>query len=342
MIGGDSKLKKVLVVGGAGFIGSHMVKRLLQSEFTVVTFDNLSSGYRDAVMGGEFILGDLDDRELLEQVFAKNEFSAVFHFASSIQVGESVSNPSMYYLNNVGNTLNLLDVMVRHDVRAFIFSSSAAIFGEPEYLPIDEDHPRSPLSPYGRSKYIVEQVLEDYDVAYGLKSACLRYFNAAGADPEGALGERHKPETHLIPLVLEAAAGLRPDITVFGDDYDTPDGTCIRDYVHVEDLCTAHFLALQRIADTGNSLALNLGGGFGFSVKQIIMAAREITGKEIKVIYTGRRYGDPARLVADSDFAKKILDWQPRYNDVEDMIRHAWNFLINQSGRNNESNKQHM
>ncbi len=236
---------KILLVGGAGYIGSHMLKILLGEGHQVITFDNLSSGHRDAVLGGEFIQGDLADSAALDQVFSQHQPEAVMHFASYIQVGESVKRPDIYYQNNVANTLNLLNVMLKYDVKKFIFSSTAAIFGEPNAAPIDERHPKQPVNPYGKSKWIIEQVLADYDLAFGLKSICLRYFNAAGADPEGQLGERHEPETHLIPLLLQVASGRKSDIHVFGRDYDTEDGTCIRDYIHVVDLCKAHLLALQ-------------------------------------------------------------------------------------------------
>lgn len=317
-------MKKVLVVGGAGYIGSHMVKMLLAAGHEVVTFDNLSAGYRDAVLGGEFVHGDLADAAALDALFARRDFAGVMHFASHIQVGESVSDPAKYYRNNLANTLNLLDAMVRHGARAFIFSSSAAVFGEPEYVPIDEAHPKRPLNPYGLTKWMVEQILADYDRAYGLKSASLRYFNAAGADPQGQLGERHQPETHLIPLVLQAAAGRRPHITVFGRDYPTPDGTCIRDYVHVEDLCQAHLLALQRLWAGAASAAYNLGNGAGFSVQEVIAAAQRVTGLPVPVVYGERRAGDPARLVADSRLAQQALGWVPRHADLETIIAHAW------------------
>jgi len=243
----------ILVVGGVGYIGSHMVKYLGKKCCSITVLDNLSSGHRDAVLCGELIVGDLADCEFLDRMFEEYSFDVVMHFASSIMVGESVVNPSKYYRNNVANTQNLLDAMVDHGVNQFIFSSTAAIFGEPEYTPIDEKHPKAPINPYGRSKWMVEQMLEDYDRAYGLKSVCLRYFNAAGADPECELGERHDPETHLIPLVLQAASGKRDAITVFGRDYDTADGTCIRDYIHVNDLCDAHWLAIQRLKTKGES-----------------------------------------------------------------------------------------
>jgi UDP-glucose 4-epimerase len=324
---GDNRIsteETILVVGGAGYIGSHMVKMLLGRGYGVMTLDNLSTGHRDAVLGGEFILGDLADRALLDKLFSERGIDGVMHFASFIQVGESVQNPARYYENNVVNTLNLLDAMVAHDVKRFIFSSSAAVYGEPIRVPIDETHPKNPINPYGRSKWMVEQMLADYDRAYGLKSVSLRYFNAAGADPEGRLGERHQPETHLIPLVLQAASGRRESVQVYGRDYDTPDGTCIRDYVHVTDLCEAHLLALDRLLQGGASAAFNLGNGNGFSVQQVIDTACEATGKAIPVKDAPRREGDPARLVADAALARKELGWNPRYDELETIVRHAW------------------
>ncbi|WP_075323403.1 UDP-glucose 4-epimerase GalE [Acidithiobacillus albertensis] len=315
---------KILVVGGAGYIGSHMVKRLLQGGAEVVTLDNLSGGYRDAVCGGAFVYGDIADTRLLNRIFSTHSFAAVMHFASYIQVGESVQEPSKYYQNNVSNTLNLLDVMVAFDVKKFIFSSTAAIFGEPQYTPIDENHPKDPINPYGRSKWMVEQALSDYDRAYGLKAACLRYFNAAGADPDGELGERHDPETHLIPLVLQAASGRRTQIRVFGRDYETPDGTCIRDYIHVTDLAEAHWLALEHLLAGGDSCAFNLGNGNGFSVQEVIDVARQVTGKPIACEDEARRAGDPARLVADSRKIREQLGWKPRYAGLATIIADAW------------------
>lgn len=314
----------ILVVGGAGYIGSHMVKLLLGAGHRVTTFDSLVGGYRDAVTGGEFVQGDLADAAALDAAFAACRPDAVMHFASFIEVGESVRQPGKYYANNLANTLNLLQAMVAHGVRHFIFSSTAAIFGEPHYVPIDEAHPSTPVNPYGRSKWMVEQMLQDYDTAHGLKSCCLRYFNAAGADPEGQLGERHAPETHLIPLVLQAASGRRSHIQVYGRDYDTPDGTCIRDYIHVQDLCAAHLLALQWLVQGQASGAFNLGNGAGYSVQQVIDAAERVTGQRVPVVDAPRRAGDPARLVADARQAREVLGWQPRYAALEDMIRHAW------------------
>ena len=315
---------KVLVVGGAGYIGSHMVKMLLYQGHDVVTFDNLSGGHRDAVLGGEFVLGDLADKAELDAVFAGHKPQAVMHFASFIQVGESVRRPDIYYRNNLSNTLNLLDAMVAHGVKHFIFSSTAAVFGEPDYVPIDEVHPNRPVNPYGRSKWMVEQILADYDRAFGVKSVCLRYFNAAGADPDGQLGELHDPETHLIPLILQVASGRRPEISLFGRDYDTPDGTCIRDYIHIVDLCSAHLLALQYLTDTGVSERFNLGNGEGFSVQQVIDMVESVTGCRVRVIDAPRREGDPARLVADSTQARVKLGWKPLYADLESIVRHAW------------------
>lgn len=318
----------ILVVGGAGYIGSHMVKMLLDAGQSVVTLDNLANGHRDAVLGGEFVLGDLDDTALLDGLFRSHNFDAVMHFASFIQVGESVRDPAKYYRNNVVCTLNLLDAMVTHGVRKFIFSSTAAIFGEPCYTPIDEAHPREPINPYGRSKLMVEQVLADYDLAYGLKSVCLRYFNAAGADPDGRLGERHDPETHLIPLVLQAAAGQRESISVYGDNYATPDGSCIRDYIHVADLCEAHFLALEYLFNRNRSAAYNLGNGRGFSVHEVIDSARRVTGKTIHVVRESRRDGDPAVLVADSSLAREVLGWKPKHSDLDAIVGHAWRWEL--------------
>jgi len=317
-------MKTILVVGGAGYIGSHMVKMLLAAGYYVVTLDNLSGGYRDAVLGGDFVFGDSADRNGLDRLFTGYAFDGVMHFASFIQVGESVQNPSKYYQNNVAATLTLLDAIVDHRVNACIFSSSAAIYGEPQYVPLDEQHPKQPMNPYGLSKWIIEQILTDYDQAYGLKSVCLRYFNAAGADPDGQLGERHLPESHLIPLVLQAASGQRESITVYGQDYDTPDGTCIRDYIHINDLCQAHLLALERLLTGAESAAYNLGNGAGFSVKQVIDVAKEITGQPIPVIMGQRRAGDPARLVADSKLAQTELGWQPQYADLTTIVAHAW------------------
>lgn len=315
---------KILVVGGAGYIGSHMVKHLLRAGHSVLVADNFSSGHRSALLGCPCVELDIADRDALDTLLALHDFEAVFHFASFIQVGESVEHPGKYYQNNLAATLTLLQAMVAAGIPRFIFSSTAAVYGNPQYSPLDEQHPQQPINPYGRSKLMVEQLLEDFDKAYGLKSVCLRYFNAAGADPEGELGERHEPETHLIPLILQAAAGRREAITVFGDDYDTPDGTCIRDYIHVTDLADAHARALDFLIAEQQSAIFNLGNGAGFSVREVIEAARRITGRDIQVRLAPRRAGDPARLVADAGRARDLLGWQPRHSALERIIADAW------------------
>ncbi|AKP73572.2 UDP-glucose 4-epimerase [Piscirickettsia salmonis] len=324
-------MKSVLVVGGAGYIGSHMVLCLQQAGIHTVVLDDLSSGHKEviaAITGCELVQGDLGDKALLRQLFQRYQFDAVMHFAAFIQVGESVEKPAMYYDNNVVKTLSLLDVMREFAIFNFIFSSTAAVYGEPQYSPIDVSHQKAPVNPYGRSKWMLEQILADYDVAYGLKSTCLRYFNAAGADPEGRTGESHDPETHLIPLILQAAAGKRESIAVFGRDYDTPDGTCLRDYVHVSDLCAAHLLALEKMMKTGQSARYNLGNGQGFSVQQVIDMAAQVTGKKIKVVDAPRRQGDPARLIADASLAEKELAWLPKFSDLPTIIEHAWQWEL--------------
>lgn len=317
-------MKNILVVGGAGYIGSHMVKMLLAAGHSVVTMDDFSTGHRNAVAGGEIVEGSIGDPTLLRQVFSVHQFDGVMHFASYIQVGESMNAPAKYYLNNVANTLALATAMVRFGVRALVFSSTAAVYGNPQYVPIDESHPIQPVNPYGRSKWMVEQILEDFDRAYGLKSIRLRYFNAAGADPDGQLGERHDPETHLIPLALQVASGRRNALQVFGRDYETYDGTCVRDYVHVHDLCRAHLLALNRLCDDGGSAAYNLGNGVGFSVQQVIQAVKRVTGKPIRVQDSPRRPGDPAVLLAESQRARVELAWEREFSDLETIIEHAW------------------
>jgi UDP-glucose 4-epimerase len=319
----NTSMPRILVVGGAGYIGSHMVKRLGQLGCPTTTLDDLSSGHRDAVLSGKFVLGSSGDKELLYRILSEG-FDAVMNFAACIQVGESVLDPAKYYLNNLVNTVTLLDAMRAHDVKHIIFSSTAATYGEPKYIPLDEHHPQYPINPYGRSKRMVEEILSDYDTAYGLKSVCFRYFNAAGADPEGTLGERHEPESHLIPLVLQAAAGRRPYIKIFGRDHDTPDGTCIRDYVHVSDLCDAHWLALQSLIDGGPSQIYNLGNGNGYSVQEVIDEAVAVTGRKIATVNASKREGDPARLVADSTLARRALGWTPQYEGLRTIIEHAW------------------
>ena len=314
----------ILVVGGAGYIGSHMVKRLRQNGYQPVVLDNLSQGRREAVGDAPLIVADLHDQAALDVLFQAYPIKAVMHFASFIQVGESVQHPARYYENNVSNTLALLEMMVRHGVDQFIFSSTAAIFGNPQYIPIDERHPSLPINPYGQSKLMVEQMLTDFERAYDLRSICLRYFNAAGADPDNELGECHEPETHLIPLVLQAASGRRAAITIYGEDYPTPDGTCLRDYIHVQDLCDAHLLALQALAEGAPSARYNLGNGNGYSIREVIEAAERVTGRRIPVSSGPRRDGDPARLVADATRARSELGWKPQYADLDAIIRHAW------------------
>ena len=321
----------ILVVGGAGYIGSHMVQQLHLSGHKITIFDNLSNGHRNSVLFGEFIYGDLKNIQDLKNLFNNNTFDQVMHFASYIEVGESVLRPDKYYQNNVVNTLNLLNMMIEYNVKKLIFSSTAAIFGIPKYTPIDEKHPTSPINPYGRSKFIIEQILQDYDKAFGLKAICLRYFNAAGADENGKLGERHNPETHLIPLVLQVATSKRKNITIFGQDYDTKDGTCIRDYVHVQDLCAAHLLAIESLAKNNQSVCYNLGNGSGFSVREVIETAQQVIGKKypISIIDGDKRAGDPDTLVADSSLIQKELGWKPKYNNLTDIIQHAWNWHSN-------------
>lgn len=314
----------ILVTGGAGYIGSHMVLLLAEHGYDVVTVDNFTSGFRQAVLAGELLEGDLRDAEFIESVFASRKIDAVLHFAGLAYVGESVARPDRYYDNNVTGTLVLLNAMRRQGVPACLFSSSCATFGEPQYLPIDEVHPQHPITPYGRSKWMVEQILTDYGVAFGLRSISLRYFNAAGADPEGRLGNCTRPQARLIPLVIQSASGRQPNITVYGRDYDTPDGTCIRDYIHVTDLCHAHLLALRRLLDGAPSATFNLGIGQGYSVQEVIAVAQEITGIPIPVVDGARRPGDPAKLVADSRRAIAELDWQPQYSDLRTIVAHEW------------------
>ena len=316
--------EKILVVGGAGYIGSHMVKELTINGYQVVVLDDLSSGFRNSVGKAELVIGSIADSQLLHQLFSANSFIAVIHFASFISVGESVIEPEKYYLNNVAATLNLIAAMRKAKIKNLIFSSTAAVYGNPVDIPINESHPTEPINPYGRSKLIVEKILEDFDSAYGFKSICLRYFNASGADPDGELGERHNPETHLIPLTLEVLSGRRQQLTIFGSNYETPDGTCIRDYVHVKDLCQAHLLALKRLVAGGSSCVCNLGYGTGYSVKEIIDTAVKITNRKINLKIEARRPGDPAILVANASKAKHELGWQPKFNNLDQIISSAW------------------
>lgn len=319
----------ILVAGGAGYIGSHAVLALQQAGYGVVVLDNLVYGHRDLVeqvLQVELIEGDMNDRPLLDRLFASHEIAAVMHFAAYAYVGESVTEPDKYYRNNVVATLTLLEAMLAANVKTFVFSSTCATYGVPKTVPIPEDHPQAPINPYGATKLMVERILADFDVAYSLKSVCFRYFNAAGADPDGRLGEDHNPETHLIPLVLQTALGKRDSIAVFGTDYPTPDGTCIRDYIHVSDLASAHVLGLEYLLQGGKSDVFNLGIGNGFSVKQVIETAKQVTGCPIKVVEHDRRPGDPPALVGSNDKARQTIGWQPQYTELGEIIRHAWNW----------------
>jgi len=317
-------LTDILLTGGAGYIGAHMAKMLVQSGYEVIILDNISTGIRDAVRYGRLVEGDLADLALLQRIFAENEIMAVMHFAALSQVGESMRKPALYYRNNVSNAQNVLDAMLQHGVRHFILSSTAAIFGEPQYTPIDEAHLRLPVNTYGRSKHLLEEILADYSRSYDLRFVSLRYFNAAGADPEGELGERHEPESHLIPLVLQVASGRRDHVDIYGDDYPTPDGTCIRDYIHVWDLCSAHLRALEYLLAGGESCAFNLGNGTGVTVQEVIDMAKCVTDREVQVRKLDRRDGDPSMLVANSTKARVELGWHTEFQDLRTIIEHAW------------------
>ncbi|MCP4205216.1 MAG: UDP-glucose 4-epimerase GalE [bacterium] len=322
-------MRTFLIVGGAGYIGSHMVKALLEKGHEVITLDDLNTGHREAVVGGTFVEGDLGDRAVLDRIFGDLAVDCVMHFAALSLVEESVREPLAYYRNNAGKTTNLLLAMKEHGVDRFIFSSTAAIYGEPERIPIAEEDPTGPKNPYGRSKLFIEQMLSDCEAAHGLRFATLRYFNAAGADPSGLIGEDHSPETHLIPIVLQAALGQRPHVQIFGTDWDTPDGTCLRDYVHVNDLVEAHLLAAEHLMDNGKSIICNLGCETGYSVKEIIEVASKVTGRPIEAIDAPRRAGDPARLVASSEKIRAELGWRPRFGDPEAILQTAWNWHCN-------------
>lgn len=315
----------VLICGGAGYIGSHMAKMLATRGEQVTIFDNLSTGHREAVQWGPLIVGDLLSPADIDRAFQAGSYDAVMHFSAKSLVGESVSHPDRYYLNNVVGTVNLLNALIRHRIDKFIFSSSAAVFGDPEYTPIDELHPTQPISPYGKTKLMVENILVDFDHAYGLRSVSLRYFNAAGADPDAQLGESHQPESHLIPNVLLSLGQSSGHILkVFGQDYGTADGTCVRDYIHVNDLCDAHLRALDYLVAGGRTDIFNLGNGRGFSVLEVIKAAISVTGREIPYSVVARRPGDPPVLVASSIKAQQQLKWGPRYTLLEEIIETAW------------------
>ncbi|WP_082233307.1 UDP-glucose 4-epimerase GalE [Halobacillus massiliensis] len=328
----------VLVCGGAGFIGSHAVAQLLDNNESVVIIDNLQNGHRAAVLeGAKYYNGDLRDKKFLNEVFSENEIASVIHFAADSLVGESVEQPLKYYDNNVNGAISLLSVMAVHNVRRIVFSSTAAAYGEAERMPIQETDPTVPTNPYGETKLAIEKMLKWTEKAHGIEYVILRYFNVAGADPAGRIGEDHRPETHLIPIILQVALGKREKVFIFGEDYATKDGTCVRDYIHVTDLVDAHLLAIEHLKAGKGSNTFNLGNGEGFTVKEVIDAARRVTGHEIPADSAPRRAGDPAQLVASSEKAIKELGWKPKYSELETMIHTAWNwFQKNPDGYENE------
>ncbi|SDL04221.1 UDP-glucose 4-epimerase GalE [Halarsenatibacter silvermanii] len=315
---------EVLVTGGAGYIGSHVVRELMKTPYDIVVIDNLQKGHREAVLAGEFYRCDLADRQKLDEIFSDHDIGAVIHLAADSLVGESMENPQKYYQNNLTAGLNLLEIMLEHNVMKMVFSSTAAVYGSPDNIPIEESDTAKPASPYGRSKLFYEEILADFDNAYGLGFVSLRYFNACGADYEAGIGEDHDPETHLIPLVLKTALRQRDKLKIFGTDYKTRDGTCIRDYIHVSDLARAHILALEKLEEEGESSIYNLGSGDGFSVKEVIEAAREVTGREIEAEPAERRPGDPPVLIASSEKIRKELGWEREYKDLKNIIETAW------------------
>ncbi len=320
------KTTPILITGGAGFIGSQVAKCLRKSGFTPIVLDNLSGGYAEFVKWGPFIQASIDDQTTVRSLFETYKPEAILHFAAYINVGESVQNPKKYYENNVAATLRFLKIALDYGIQKIVFSSTAAVYGNPSTIPIPEELPCDPLNPYGTGKWMVEKALSDFNTAEGLKSLSLRYFNAAGSDPEGEIGEAHVPETHLIPLALDVAMGRIPRLTLFGTDYPTPDGTCVRDYIHVLDLAEAHQLALQYLLDGGVTETLNLGNGTGFSVKEVIQKTEAITGALLPYKEGSRRSGDPAILIASSKKASQLLRWKPRYPELESIIQHAWNW----------------
>jgi len=318
----------ILIVGGAGYIGSYVNKLLNKMGYKTIVFDNLSNGHIEFVKWGKFYKGDLGNIDDIEKVFMENKIDCVMHFSAYAYVGESVTNPQKYYKNNVSNTLNLLDLMIKYGVKKFIFSSTCSIYGIPIQIPIPEDHPQNPVNPYGKTKFMVEEILKDYDKAYGLKYVSFRYFNASGADPECEIGEWHDPETHLIPLSIYNALGITENITVFGTDYPTPDGTCIRDYIHVNDIAKAHILGFKYLMSENKSDFFNLGNGNGFSVKEILDIVSMISGKKLNIVYGKRREGDPPILVGSSKKAYEILGWKPEFDKISDIIETAYRWHL--------------
>jgi len=319
----------ILVTGGAGYIGSHYVLQSSQAGAEIIVLDNMSYGHPEAVAPGvKLVVGEMGDRSLLDKLFSENEIEGVVHFAAFAYVGESVTDPRKYFKNNTVAALQVLDAMVDYGIKYFVFSSTCATYGNPLYIPMDEAHPQAPINPYGESKYFVERILEDYERAYGLKYTALRYFNASGADPQGRIGESHEPETHLIPLVLQVATGRRESIGVYGSDYDTPDGTCIRDYIHILDLARAHSLALDRLRSGADSAAYNLGTERGYSVREVIETCADVAGVPIKTIERPRRPGDPPRLIASSSKAQSELGWAPEYTELRSIVDTAWNWEV--------------
>jgi len=319
-----NKDQSVLIVGGAGYIGSHVNKELFRRGYRTLVYDNLVYGHRECVKWGDFVLGDLSDEEQLRLVFKTYHIDVVMHFGAFAYVGESVTDPAKYYINNVSNTLNLLKVMREFGIKYFIFSSTCATYGNPMEIPIPETHVQNPINPYGKSKLMIETILSDFSAAYGLKYISLRYFNAAGADSDAEIGEWHNPETHLIPLVLDAVLGRTEHVNIFGTDYDTPDGTCVRDYIHVTDLADAHIRAMEHLLSRSESQLINLGNGNGYSVKQVIETAGQVVGKPVRFKEAPRRPGDPPVLVGDWKKAKDLLQWNPKFSDLKKIIETAW------------------
>jgi UDP-glucose 4-epimerase len=315
---------KILIVGGAGYIGSHMIKRFQSTDYQIEILDNLSTGFEENSQNYKLHICELSNKDQVHKILKDNKYAAVMHFASSINVGESYNNPIKYYENNVTNTLNLLECMVDLKILNFIFSSTAAVYGEPEKTPIKEEQILSPVNPYGNTKAIVEKILNDYDKSYGLKYVSLRYFNACGAHIDGTIGEKHNPETHLIPLILQAASGRRNNFKIYGDDYNTKDGTCIRDYIHVMDIAEAHLLSLEKLIQTQNSHIFNIGNNQGYSIREIMVAVEEVTQMKIPHEISERRKGDPAELIADNKKITKELNWSAKYSDLKTIINTAW------------------